>query len=122
MWTTTAGRRDRTEASPHTAISPAPRTGTCRISEKAGVLGGWSEVLADPTRLQLYGLIATREEVWDCELAERSGISRPTVSHHLEVLHRAGLLDRDTRRHRVYYRLGVLAGRALAVGSLPGRR
>ena len=38
------------------------------------------------------------DEVCACDLLEPSGRSQPTVSHHLKVLHEAGLLDRIGRR------------------------
>jgi DNA-binding transcriptional ArsR family regulator len=47
--------------------------------------------LADPVRLQLVGLIAGGERC-NAELAAELGVSPATVSHHLKVLRRAGLL------------------------------
>jgi ArsR family transcriptional regulator len=32
-------------------------------------------------------------------------LSQPTISHHLKVLHEAGLLDREKRGTWVYYRV-----------------
>jgi ArsR family transcriptional regulator len=40
-----------------------------------------------------------------CELTEPLGLSQPTVSHHLRVLHDAGVLDREKRGRWVFYRL-----------------
>jgi ArsR family transcriptional regulator len=71
-------------------------------SKQADLLAGWFGVLADPTRLRLYSMIATREEVCACELVEPLGVSQPTVSPHLKALHQAGLLDRDKRGRQVY--------------------
>jgi ArsR family transcriptional regulator len=78
-------------------------------SEQADQLAGWFSALADPTRLRLFSMIAAREEVCACELAGPLGISQPTVSHHLKVLHEVGLLDRNKRGREVNYR------------SVPGR-
>jgi ArsR family transcriptional regulator len=36
---------------------------------------------------------------------EPIGLSQPTVSHHLKVLHHAGLLEREKRGAWVYYRV-----------------
>jgi ArsR family transcriptional regulator len=33
------------------------------------------------------------------------GLSQPTVSHHLKLLHQAGLLEREKRGAWVYYRV-----------------
>jgi ArsR family transcriptional regulator, arsenate/arsenite/antimonite-responsive transcriptional repressor len=64
-------------------------------------------VIADPARLRLLGLIAgyPDHEACVCHLTEPLGLSQPTVSHHLKVLHEAGILDRERRGKWVYYRL-----------------
>jgi ArsR family transcriptional regulator len=65
------------------------------------------KVLSDPVRLRLLSLIAARpgSEVCACELVEPLGRSQPTVSHHLKVLHEAGLVDREKRGSWVWYRV-----------------
>ena len=64
-------------------------------------------VVADPARLRLLGLIRSRpgEEACVCQLTEPLGLSQPTVSHHLKVLHDAGLLEREQRGRWAYYRV-----------------
>jgi ArsR family transcriptional regulator len=64
------------------------------------------KVLADPVRLRLLSLIAGQAggEVCACELVEPLGRSQPTVSHHLKVLHEAGLVEREKRGSWVWYR------------------
>jgi ArsR family transcriptional regulator, arsenate/arsenite/antimonite-responsive transcriptional repressor len=64
-------------------------------------------VLGDPARLRLLSLIATSPgaEACVCELIEPLGLAQPTVSHHLRVLHEAGLLEREKKGAWVYYRL-----------------
>ncbi|MGF1482180.1 MAG: ArsR/SmtB family transcription factor [Cyanophyceae cyanobacterium] len=64
-------------------------------------------VLGEPARLRLINLIATQpqQEACVCELTEPLGLSQPTVSHHLKVLHKAGLLNREQRGTWVYYQL-----------------
>ena len=51
-------------------------------------------------------LVASREggEACVCDLNEAFELSQPTISHHLKVLHEAGLVDRDKRGVWVYYR------------------
>jgi ArsR family transcriptional regulator len=63
--------------------------------------------LADPARLRILTMIADApdREVCGCELAEPVGLSQPTISHHLKVLHDAGLLDREQRGRWAFYRL-----------------
>ncbi|HUG88162.1 MAG TPA: metalloregulator ArsR/SmtB family transcription factor [Actinomycetota bacterium] len=64
-------------------------------------------VLADPARLRLVSIIGAGPgaEACVCDLTEPMGLSQPTVSHHLKVLHEAGLLERERRGRWVYYRL-----------------
>jgi ArsR family transcriptional regulator len=63
-------------------------------------------VLADPARLRLLSLIAAQPDgVCACELAEPIGRSQPTLSHHLKVLHDAGLLERERIGRFHWYRV-----------------
>lgn len=64
-------------------------------------------VVADAARLRILSLIASKdpEESWVGELTEALGLSQPTVSHHLRVLHEAGLIERQPRGSRTYYTL-----------------
>lgn len=83
------------------------------------------KALADPVRLRLLSLVAAHDdgEACVCNLNDAFALSQPTISHHLKVLHEAGLLDRDKRGTWVYYRvradtLAELA--ALLGGGLAG--
>lgn len=64
------------------------------------------KALADPVRLRLLSIVASHDggEACVCDLLECFELSQPTVSHHLKVLHTAGLLDREKRGTWVYYR------------------
>ncbi|MGZ4690037.1 MAG: ArsR/SmtB family transcription factor [Acidimicrobiia bacterium] len=63
------------------------------------------KVLSDPVRLRLFSLIAARDgETCACELVKVLDRSQPTISHHLSVLHDAGLLSREKRGRWVWYR------------------
>jgi ArsR family transcriptional regulator len=63
--------------------------------------------VADPARLRLLSLIAAqpRAEACVCHLVRPLGLSQPTVSHHLKLLHEAGLLGRERRGSWIYYRI-----------------
>jgi ArsR family transcriptional regulator len=63
------------------------------------------KALADPVRLRLMSLVLSHEngEACVCDLTPAFELSQPTISHHLKVLHEAGLLDRDKRGTWVYY-------------------
>src|SRR3954462_7663459 len=78
------------------------------------------KALADPVRLRLLSLVASHAdgEACVCDLNDAFDLSQPTISHHLKVLHEAGLVDREKRGVWVYYRV---APRALTdLGTLIG--
>lgn len=81
------------------------------------------KVMADPARLRLVSIVASQPdaEACVCDLTEPVGLSQPTVSHHLKVLHEAGLLDREQRGRWVYYRLVDGPLRSLAEALSPVR-
>ena len=65
------------------------------------------KALSEPPRLRLLSLIQAQPggEACVCHLVAPLGLSQPTVTHHLQVLHRAGLLEREKRGVWVYYRV-----------------
>jgi DNA-binding transcriptional ArsR family regulator len=72
------------------------------------------KALADPARLRLMSLLLAADEVCTCELAPAVDLTEATVSHHLAVLRRAGLIsDGERRGMNVYYR-----ARREALGAL----
>jgi ArsR family transcriptional regulator, arsenate/arsenite/antimonite-responsive transcriptional repressor len=63
------------------------------------------KALADPVRVRLMSLLLASDEVCTCDLAPAVGLTEATVSHHLSVLRKAGLIDDGERRGmNVYYR------------------
>jgi len=63
------------------------------------------KALADPVRVRLVSLLLAREEACTRDLAPDLGVTEATVSHHLAVLKRAGLVAGGERRGmNVYYR------------------
>ena len=79
------------------------------------------KALADPVRLRLMSLVASHEggEACICDLNPAFDLSQPTISHHLKVLHEAGLLEREKRGVWVYYRARTeaLANLAALIGA-----
>jgi DNA-binding transcriptional ArsR family regulator len=60
--------------------------------------------LAHQTRLELFFLLVRRrEEVSAGELQEALEVPGPTLSHHLTVLRRAGLIESRKEERYVYY-------------------
>jgi DNA-binding transcriptional ArsR family regulator len=63
------------------------------------------KALADPVRVRLMSLMLAADEVCTCELAPAVGVTEATVSHHLSVLKKDGLVsDGERRGMNVYYR------------------
>jgi ArsR family transcriptional regulator, arsenate/arsenite/antimonite-responsive transcriptional repressor len=79
------------------------------------------KALADPVRLRLLSLVASHAdgEACVCELNDAFDLSQPTISHHLKLLHEAGLLGREKRGVWVYYRVdaGALGDLAALLGG-----
>ncbi len=91
--------------------------------EQAEQVAPLLKALADPVRLRLMSLVASHDggEACVCDLTDAFDLSQPTISHHLKVLHEAGLLEREKRGVWVYYRArtAALASLGLLIGSPP---
>ncbi len=98
----------------------APLAAQPLTMEQAAQVAPLLKALADPVRLRLMSLVASREggEACVCDLNDAFELSQPTISHHLKVLHEAGLVDRDKRGVWVYYRARPQA--LAALGALIG--
>jgi ArsR family transcriptional regulator len=84
--------------------------------EEAATLAAGFKALSDPARLQLISLVAAHadQEACVCDLTEPVGLSQPTVSHHLKLLVKAGILSREQRGKWAYYKLVPATLNALA--------
>jgi ArsR family transcriptional regulator, arsenate/arsenite/antimonite-responsive transcriptional repressor len=73
--------------------------------EHAAQVAPLLKALADPVRLRLMSMVLSHEgaEACVCDLNDAFDLSQPTISHHLKVLHDAGLLGREKRGVWVYY-------------------
>ncbi len=74
-------------------------------TERAAGIAAMLKAIADPTRLRLLSLVLSHEggEACVCDLLPHFDLTQPTISHHLKVLHEAGLLHREKRATWVYY-------------------
>ena len=65
------------------------------------------KALADPVRLRLVSLVAgsASGELCACDLPGALGRAQPTVSHHLSMLVKAGILDREQRGKWAWFRV-----------------
>ena len=82
------------------ALEPAVRTLGDHLAASRDLLNA----LADPMRQDLVQLLA-RAELNVGDIADKVTLSRPTVSHHLNLLRRAGLLRVRKQGREMYYRL-----------------
>jgi ArsR family transcriptional regulator, arsenate/arsenite/antimonite-responsive transcriptional repressor len=106
-----------------TAACCAPLSAGPLTMEQAEQVAPLLKALADPVRLRLMSLVASRPggEACVCDLNDAFDLSQPTISHHLKVLHEAGLVDRDKRGVWVYYRVRpqALASLGALIGCPP---
>ena len=102
--------------SPVLELTPVQAVACCPPLTRAPITAVQAEqiapllkALAEPVRLRLLSLIASHAggEACVCDLNDAFALSQPTISHHLKVLHEAGLLSRDKRGVWVYYRARV---------------
>ena len=91
-------------------------------AEQAEQVAPLLKALGDPVRLRLMSLIASHPggEACVCDLNGAFDLSQPTISHHLKVLHEAGLVDRDKRGVWAYYKVRTEA--LASLGALIGDR
>ncbi len=83
-------------------------------------------VLADPTRQKMLELLLHKERSVS-EIVEEFQLSQPTISHHLEMLSRYGLLTSRKEGKQVFYttdqsQVTWCCGRLMAKFSQPEQR
>jgi DNA-binding transcriptional ArsR family regulator len=59
--------------------------------------------LSNQSRLKILEMVKKRE-LCVSEIGERFNMTQPSVSHHLDILKRAGLVTSEKRGREVYYR------------------
>jgi ArsR family transcriptional regulator, arsenate/arsenite/antimonite-responsive transcriptional repressor len=64
-----------------------------------------SKALGDPTRLQIFEMIAGHKEMPCGKLAGVEHLAPATVSHHLKILSEAGLIECQRKGQFVYNRV-----------------
>ncbi|HEV3460466.1 MAG TPA: metalloregulator ArsR/SmtB family transcription factor [Candidatus Dormibacteraeota bacterium] len=81
---------------------PAMSMSGAKVEQSVEVL----KALADPTRLQMIGILKhSPEPVCICDFTAAFDLSQPTISHHMAKLREAGLVDVSKSGIWVYYRL-----------------
>ena len=113
--------RDRPDDCTPTVLLPAP----IAERERDRVVGVF-RALGDPTRLDVYRLIAAQPDpLCVCDIVARFEVSQPTISHHLKILREAGLVTVSRRGVWAYYAAdpnGLDRVRAATSALLPERR
>lgn len=61
--------------------------------------------LSDKTRQGIIRILAQKDEIRASDIAEKFTLSRPTISHHLNLMKRAKLLLSRKEGKEVYYSL-----------------
>lgn len=64
------------------------------------------KALSDPTRRQIIQLLKERDMTAG-EIADRFSISKPSISHHLNVLKQARLLQDERQGQNIVYSLNM---------------
>lgn len=83
--------------------------------DEAAATAALFKALADPARVKIVNLLATRDEpVCACEFIPALGLAQATVSHHLRKLTEAGLVEREQRGKWAYFSLNREATAQLA--------
>jgi DNA-binding transcriptional ArsR family regulator len=81
---------------------PAMPMALAKVDQSVEVL----KALADPTRLQMIGILKkSAEPVCICDFTAAFDLSQPTISHHMGKLREAGLVDVSKAGIWAYYRL-----------------
>jgi ArsR family transcriptional regulator, arsenate/arsenite/antimonite-responsive transcriptional repressor len=92
---------------------PAMPMALAKVDQSVEVL----KALADPTRLQMIGILKrSPEPVCICDFTAAFDLRQPTISHHMAKLREAGLVDVSKVGIWAYYRLsGRLESRTRAL-------
>ena len=77
--------------------------------EDAAMVAGRFKALADPTRVRILNLLIRNPELCVCDMNASINLSQPTVSHHLGILKKAGLVECDIRGRWCFYRVNQQA-------------
>jgi ArsR family transcriptional regulator len=98
-------------------VAPALSDGQARALAEA------LKAVADPMRVKILHRLASAAPhgVCVCDLTEPLGLAQPSVSYHLRILLRAGLVDRRQERNFAYYSMRAGALDHLAMLIAPAR-
>ena len=89
----------------------ALQTGCCDLppslelsDTEATDLSAMFKAIAHPVRLQMVELISRLGgQICVCDIEGQFDLSQPTISHHLKILRKAGLIDCERRGQWLFY-------------------
>ena len=64
------------------------------------------KALSDPTRRAILEILR-ESELSASDIADNFNISKPSISHHLSILHQAELVLRERRGQQIFYSLNT---------------
>ena len=79
------------------------------------------KALADPTRVRILNILMRNPELCVCDVQTNFELSQPTISHHLSILKKAGLVECETRGRWCFYRANKDAINQLATALEVGK-
>lgn len=85
------------------------------LARKVGALSRFPQALrraralADPHRLLAVALLKRRKELCACEIQAATGLTHATVSHHMGILVKAGIVRSRRQGKWMYYQLSESA-------------
>lgn len=81
-------------------LPPSLRLSTVEADQLASMF----KAIASPVRLQMVDLISRLGgQICVCDIESQFDLSQPTISHHLKILRKAGLIDCERRGQWLFY-------------------
>jgi ArsR family transcriptional regulator len=71
--------------------------------DEAALVAERFKALSDPTRVRILNILIRNPECCACDVQTNFELSQPTISHHLSVLKKAGLVDCEVRGRWCFY-------------------
>lgn len=65
------------------------------------------KALSDPTRREILGYLRTKGDLTAGDIADHFDISKPSISHHLDLLKQAELVESYRRGQFIFYSLNM---------------